>query len=82
MDLIYRAGAEVLYHQTRRQAEGSMLRYHRTYNFGKRLKALKGLTPYEFICKTWEQHPEKFRASPYRHFASQLAGLGFGRQHA
>ena len=23
------------------------------YNFGRRLKTLKGLTPYEFICKTW-----------------------------
>jgi hypothetical protein len=23
------------------------------YNFGRRLKTLKGLTPHEFICKTW-----------------------------
>ena len=23
------------------------------YNFGRRLKTLKGLTPYEFICKHW-----------------------------
>ena len=23
------------------------------YNFGRRLKILKGLTPYEFICKCW-----------------------------
>src|SRR5262249_14116444 len=23
------------------------------YNFGRRLKTLKGLTPYEFICKAW-----------------------------
>ena len=23
------------------------------YNFGRRLKTLKGLTPYEFICKCW-----------------------------
>jgi len=23
------------------------------YNFGRRLKTLKGLTPYEFICKQW-----------------------------
>ncbi|MDQ1195421.1 transposase InsO family protein [Rhizobium sp. SORGH_AS 787] len=23
------------------------------YNFGRRLKTLKGLTPYEFICKRW-----------------------------
>lgn len=23
------------------------------YNFARRLKTLKGLTPYEFICKAW-----------------------------
>ena len=23
------------------------------YNFGRRLKTLKGLTPYEYICKIW-----------------------------
>jgi hypothetical protein len=74
MELIYRAGARVLHHQTRHQAEQSMLRYHKIYNFGKRLKALKGLTPYEFICKTWEQSPEKFRTNPHRHFAQHAVG--------
>ena len=23
------------------------------YNFARRLKTLKGLTPYEFVCKAW-----------------------------
>ena len=28
------------------------------YNFGRRLKTLKGLTPYKAICKTWlKSHP-------------------------
>ena len=31
------------------------------YNFGRRLKALKGLTPYEFICKQWTTEPERFK---------------------
>ncbi|EAQ37614.1 integrase, catalytic region [Nitrobacter sp. Nb-311A] len=26
-------------------------------NFGRRLKTLKGLTPYEFICKQWTSEP-------------------------
>jgi hypothetical protein len=26
------------------------------YNFGRRLKTLKGLTPYEFICKAWDSN--------------------------
>jgi hypothetical protein len=27
------------------------------YNFGRRLKTLKGLTRYEFICKCWTSQP-------------------------
>lgn len=34
------------------------------YNFARRLKTLKGLTPYEFICKRWTIEPEKFRLDP------------------
>lgn len=34
------------------------------YNFGRRLKALKGLTPYEFICKQWTIEPDRFKIDP------------------
>ena len=34
------------------------------YNFARRLKTLKGLTPYEFICKTWTSQPERFKLNP------------------
>lgn len=34
------------------------------YNFGKRLKTLKGLTLYEFICKCWTSNPERFTLDP------------------
>jgi len=34
------------------------------YNFGRRLKTLKGLTPYEFICSTWTSQPERFNLNP------------------
>jgi hypothetical protein len=37
------------------------------YNFAKRLKTLKGLTPYEHICGGWEKEPERFISNPYRH---------------
>jgi hypothetical protein len=30
------------------------------YNFGRRLKTLKGLTPYECTCKFWKIEPERF----------------------
>ena len=34
------------------------------YNFAKRLKTLKGLTPYEYVCKIWTQEPERFKLNP------------------
>jgi transposase InsO family protein len=37
------------------------------YNFAKRLKTLKGLTPYEFICKCWTENPDQFRLDPIHH---------------
>jgi transposase InsO family protein len=41
------------------------------YNFGRRLKTLKGLTPYEFICKCWTSEPERFMLNPLH----QMPGL-------
>ncbi len=41
------------------------------YNFGRRLKTLKGLTPYEFICKQWVSEPARFRLNPLQ----QMPGL-------
>jgi transposase InsO family protein len=34
------------------------------YNFGRRLKTLKGLTPYEAICKAWLKEPYRFTSDP------------------
>ena len=50
----------------------SQLKTHLTdfidaYNFGKRLKTLKGLTPYEYICKVWTNEPERFTINPIHH---------------
>jgi hypothetical protein len=41
------------------------------YNFAKRLKTLKGLTPYEFICKRWTTEPGRFLLNPLQ----QMPGL-------
>ena len=41
------------------------------YNFGRRLKTLKGLTPYEHICKCWTNEPERFTLNP----THQMPGL-------
>ncbi len=38
------------------------------YNFAKRLKTLHGLTPWEFIVKSWNLHSElfKIKSNPYK----------------
>jgi len=41
------------------------------YNFGRRLKRLRGLTPYEFICKAWTTEPQRFTLKPLH----QMPGL-------
>lgn len=41
------------------------------HNYGRRLNTLKGLTPYEFICKTWASEPERFTLNPHH----QMPGL-------
>ncbi len=52
------------------------------YNFAKRLKTLKGLTPYEHICKLWTEQPQRFKQNPIHH----MTGLNIlvapaGRRH-
>ena len=41
------------------------------YNFGRRLKTLRGLTPFEFICKCWTAEPGRFTLNPLH----QMPGL-------
>jgi transposase InsO family protein len=37
------------------------------YNYARRLKTLNGLTPFEYICKTWTKEPERFTVNPTHH---------------
>ena len=41
------------------------------YNFARRLKTLRGLTPYEYICKIWTSEPDRFILNPIH----QMPGL-------
>jgi transposase InsO family protein len=41
------------------------------YNFARRLKTLKGFTPYEYICKLSTLEPDRFRLDPVH----QMPGL-------
>ena len=53
------------------QIETHLTTFINAYNFGRRLKTLKGLTPYEFICKQWTIEPERFTLNPIH----QMPGL-------
>ena len=46
----------------------------RTYNFQRRLKTLRGKTPYEFLCDSWARDPDRFLRNPHH----ELAGLESG----
>ena len=49
------------YHYDRHdQLERHLQDFIDAYNFARRLKSLNGLTPYEYICKSWTSEPEPF----------------------
>ena len=60
------------YHYDSHQQLGAHLTdFIDAYNFARRLKTLKGLTPYEYICKCWTTEPQRFKLNPIH----QIAGL-------
>ena len=53
------------YHYTsHQQLQDHLNIFLNAYNFAKRLKALKGLTPYEFILKSFQNNPHSFIHNP------------------
>jgi transposase-like protein len=59
------------HYDTHRQLRYHLAAFLDAYNFAKRLKTLKGLTPYEAICKAWADEPDLFRYDP-THLTSGL----------
>lgn len=52
------------YYESHDQLRTHLADFVAAYNFARRLKTLKGLTPYEFICKAWASQPERFKFNP------------------
>jgi hypothetical protein len=52
------------FYETHAQLRAHLRDFVDAYNFARRLKTLKGLTPYEFICKAWTSQPKRFTVSP------------------
>ncbi len=52
------------HYDSHRQFQSHLTDFINAYNYGRRLKTLKGLTPYEYICKIWTNDPKRFRINP------------------
>lgn len=55
------------YYDSHQQLKEHLQAFVNAYNFAKRLKSLKGLTPYEFIVKSFQSTPESFIFNPLHH---------------
>lgn len=53
------------HYDTHQQLETHLTDFIAAYNYARRLKTLRGLTPYEFICKAWADQPQRFTANPH-----------------
>ncbi len=58
------ATVKACHYDAHQQLKNHLKNFINAYNFAKRLKTLKGLTPYEFICKQWTNEPQRFRINP------------------
>lgn len=52
------------HYETHRQLREHLTAFLDAYNFARRLKTLRGLTPYERICKAWADEPGRFKYDP------------------
>jgi transposase InsO family protein len=52
------------FYETHDQLRTHLRDFVDAYNFARRLKTLRGLTPYEYIRKAWLSEPGRFKTSP------------------
>jgi transposase InsO family protein len=55
------------HYDSHEQLKSHLQTFLMAYNFARRLKTLKGLTPYQYICKIWTEQPERFIINPNQH---------------
>ena len=52
------------HYESHEELENHLDDFINAYNYGRRLKTLNGLTPYEYICKIWTDEPKRFKLNP------------------
>jgi transposase InsO family protein len=65
------ATVQRFHYATHDQLRAHLADFVAAYNFARRLKTLRGLTPYEAICKAWTDEPHRFNLNPLH----QMPGL-------
>ena len=53
------------FYDTNRQLSEHLDTFLMAYNLAKRLKTLHGLTVYEYLCKQWQEQPNRFHSDLY-----------------
>src|SRR5215831_1436938 len=52
------------HYDTHEQLRAHLADFVTAYNFARRLKILKGLSPYEYICNAWSKEPDPIQQMP------------------
>ena len=61
---IKEATVKRFYYETHQHFRQHLTDFVNAYNFARRLKTLRGLTPYEYICSLWTKEPQRFKLNP------------------
>lgn len=59
------ASSSGVHYESHDDLQEHFLAFFETYNFDRRLKTLRGLTPFEFVCECWEEDPTHFHHNPH-----------------
>jgi hypothetical protein len=59
-----RGHCQAFHYDTHDQLRSHLADFVMAYNFAERLRTLKGLTHYEFICKPWTNEPRRSTLNP------------------
>ena len=61
---IKQATVRLYHYDSHLQLQSHLKDFIAAYNFAKRLRALNGLTPFEYIYKCWSTNPNLFTINP------------------
>ena len=64
MNPTIKATFQRFHYESNQQLRKHLADFVAAYNFGRRLNTLKGLTPFEYICKSWTSQPQQFIPNP------------------